>query len=248
MEGKGIKADEVVEICGKYFEYPSIPGQNWYDFLADDVGKNAVISIEPSLPPAYRALIRAKETRVVDCIDTMRMVKDASELEAIRLACKWTDEGMRLLYEGLYRDQSVIEATMHAKDIQTGVVRTTDFNYMTSSFLTAAWPAPKSAPPHSLPDLASRMGDDPIVLMSFNRVNGYASENERTVFLGEPGARDRKLFEVMMKAREIAFSMVKPGTQCEDIDLATQDYFKSLGHGDAMRDLAAEERPSSLST
>ena len=39
----------------------------------------------------------------------------------------------------------------------------------------------------------------------------------------------------MMKAREIALSMVKPGTRCADIDLATQDYFKSLGYEDAIR-------------
>ena len=218
-----------------YFEYPSIDGQNWYDYVNKDIGKGAVIGIEPSMPSAYRERLKAKKTVIVDYIDTMRLVKDASEIDAIRLACKWTDYGMKMLHEGLYRGESVIEATMHARNIQTGVVRTTDFNYMTSSFLTAAWPAPKSAQPHSLPDLASRMGDGPIVLMSFNRVNGYASENERTVFLGEPSDRDRRLFDQMMKAREIALSMVKPGTRCADIDLATQDYFKSLGYEDAIR-------------
>ena len=29
--------------------------------------------------------------------------------------------------------------------------------------------------------------------------------------------------------------MVKPGTRCEDIDLATQEYFRSQGFGDAIR-------------
>ena len=218
-----------------YFEYPSIDGQNWYDYVNKDIGKGAVIGIEPSMPSVYRECLKAKKTVIVDYIDTMRLVKDASEINAIRLACKWTDYGMKMLHEGLYRGESVIEATMHARNIQTGVVKTTDFNYMTSSFLTAAWPAPKSAQPHSLPELGSRMGDGPIVLMSFNRVNGYASENERTVFLGEPSDRDRRLFDQMMKAREIALSMVKPGTRCADIDLATQDYFKSLGYEDAIR-------------
>ena len=218
-----------------YFEYPSIDGQNWYDYVNKDIGKGAVIGIEPSMPSVYRECLKAKKTVIVDYIDTMRLVKDESEINAIRLACKWTDYGMKMLHEGLYRGESVIEATMHARNIQTGVVKTTDFNYMTSSFLTAAWPAPKSAQPHSLPDLGSRMGDGPIVLMSFNRVNGYASENERTVFLGEPSDRDRRLFDQMMKAREIALSMVKPGTRCADIDLATQDYFKSLGYDDAIR-------------
>ena len=217
-----------------YFEYPSIDGQNWYDFINKEFGPKAVLGIEPSLPSSYRELIKAKKAIVVDYIDTMRLVKDASEIEAIRLACKWTDEGMRKLHKGLYRGQCVLESVMYARDIQTGVIKTTDFNYLTSSFLTAAWPAPKSSQPHSLPDFASRFGDGPIVLMSFNRVNGYAAENERTVFLGDPSPRDEKMFNQMMKAREIAFSMVKPGTRCEDIDLATQEYFKSLGYGDAI--------------
>ena len=217
-----------------YFEYPSTDGQNWYDFVANMLGDSSIIGIEPTLPSSYRELIKAKTTVIVDYIDTMRLIKDPSEIEAIRLACKWTDEGMRMLHEGLYRGESVLEGVMPARDIQTGVIKTTDFNYMTSSFLTAAWPAPKSSQPHSLPDFKSRFGDGPIVLMSYNRINGYAAECERTVFLGEPSERDRRLFETVMKAREIAYSMVKPGTRCEDIDIATQEYFKSLGYGDAI--------------
>ncbi len=217
-----------------YFEYPSIPGQNWYDYIAQSVGESAVIGIEPSLPSAYRELLRAKETRIVDYIDTMRLVKDASELEAIRLAAKYTDEGMRRIHKGLYRGECVLEPVMHARDIQTSVIKETDYNYMTSSFLTAAWPAPKSSQPHSLPDFAGRFGDGPIVLMSYNRVNGYAAECERTVFLGEPSERDRELYDIVMGARALAYSMVRPGVRCADIDLATQDYFKERGYGDAI--------------
>lgn len=121
-----------------YFEYPSVPGQNWYDFLARDLGCDVRLGIEPSLPTSYRELIQASETVIVDYIDVMRLVKDPSEIEAIRLACTWADEGMRMLHEGLYRGQSVIESTMYARDIQTGVIKATPYNYMTSSFLTAA--------------------------------------------------------------------------------------------------------------
>ena len=217
-----------------YFEYPSIPGQNWYDYISKSVGEDKIIGIEPSLPSAYRELLKARETRIIDFIDRMRLVKDESEIEAIRLAAKWTDEGMRMIHKGLYRGESVLEPIMTAKKIQTGVIKTTDYNYMTCSFLTAGWPAPKSSQPHSLPDLNMRMGDGPIVLMSYNRVNGYAAECERTVFLGEPSERDKKLYEIVMKAREIAYSMVRPGTRCGDIDLATQEFFKSQGYGDAI--------------
>lgn len=196
-----------------YFEYPSIPGQNWYDCIARSVGEDKIIGIEPSLPSAYRKLIRAKEIRIIDFIDTMRLVKDPGELEAIRVAAKRTDEGMRLVHTGLYRGESTLEPTMNARTIQTGVIKITDYNFMTCSFLTAGWPAPKSSQPHSLPNLNLRMGDGPIVLMSYNRVNGYTAECEKSVFLGEPSERDRKLYDIVMKACDVAYSMVKPGTR-----------------------------------
>lgn len=62
--------------------------------------------------------------------------------------------------------------------------------------------------------------------MSYNRVNGYAAECERTVFPGEPSAEERKLYDIVMEARALAFEMVKPGTRCSDIDMTTQEFFK----------------------
>ena len=215
-----------------YFEYLSLPGENWYDRLAELTGTNAIVGIEPALPSGLCRLIRAKDTLIVGEIDHMRMIKDEQEIAAVRYASEWTDKGMELLHRSLYRGENVLETTMPARTLQTGVIKATDYNYLTSSFLTAGWPAPKSAQPHSLPDLHMKMGDGPIVLMSFNRVNGYAAECERTVFLGEPGARECELFGYMTRAREIAFSMVRSGARCSEIDMATRDYFISLGYGD----------------
>jgi Xaa-Pro dipeptidase len=66
-------------------------------------------------------------------------------------------------------------------------------------------------------------------MMCVLRVNGYAAECERTVFLREPTAREKELFEHMKNARDIAFAMLKPGVSCSDIDAATRDYFASQG-------------------
>lgn len=63
--------------------------------------------------------------------------------------------------------------------------------------------------------------------MSFLRVNGYAAECERTAFIGKPSDAEKELFSHMEKAREIAFSMVKPGAPCSEIDQATKEYFAS---------------------
>ena len=111
-----VEVEDQAELPDHIKDRYTIP-KNWYDFIAGDLGENAIIGIEPSFPSLYREMLKAKETRIIDYIDTMRLVKDESEIEAIRLACKWTDEGMKLLHEHLYRGESVIEATMYAKDI-----------------------------------------------------------------------------------------------------------------------------------
>lgn len=214
-----------------YFEYPSIEGENWYDKLNAMLGEGAVVAIEPDLSAAKVALLKVKETVISSFITEMRMVKTPDELAAIRHAAEWTDKGMYLVHHGLYRGQSVIETIMPAKTLQNGVIAAGEFDYFNCSFITAGWAAPKSSQPHSLPNLHMKMGSGPIVLMSYNRVNGYAAEVERTVFLGDPTAEERRLYDIVMEARSIAYGMVKPGVRCGDIDVATQEFFKSKGYG-----------------
>lgn len=214
-----------------YFEYPSVEGKNWYDLLNSILGPNARVGIEPDFSSAKRELLNVGESVVSDALIQLRMVKDPEEIGAIRDAAKWTDLGMQKLHGSIYRGCSVLETVTHARDIQTGVIKTGEYDYMNCSFLTAGWPAPKSSQPHSIPDFKMTMGDGPIVLMSFNRVNGYAAECERTVFLGDPSERDFELYRIVMEARDLAYSMVRPGTRCADIDKTTQDFFSSKGYG-----------------
>ena len=215
-----------------YFEFPSIQGENWYDRINAMLNENERVGIEPDFSVGKTRFLKAKEIVPSDIITSIRMIKTPDDIEAIRATAKITDDGMRRLHQGLYGGQSVIETVMPAKKLQTGVISTGYYDYLNCSFLTAGWPAPKSSQPHSVPDFHTRMGKGPIVLMSYNRVNGYAAECERTVFLGEPSPEERKLYDIVMEARTLAFEMVKPGTRCSDIDLATQELFKSKGYGD----------------
>ena len=215
-----------------YFEFPSIKGENWFDRLNSMLGDEARVGIEPDLPVSKASLLKVKEIVPSDIVTRLRMIKTTDEIEAIKTASKVTDDGMRRLHHSLYAGESVIETVMPAKKLQTGVIAAGDFDYVNCSFLTAGWPAPKSAQPHSVPDFHTEMGKGPIVLMSYNRVNGYAAECERTVFLGEPSSEERRLYDTVMEARLLAYNMVRPGTRCSDIDIATQEFFKSKGLGD----------------
>ncbi|HEX3039621.1 MAG TPA: Xaa-Pro peptidase family protein [Caproiciproducens sp.] len=213
-----------------YFEFPTLKGENWYDRINAMLPDSARVGIESDLSVAKAKLLKAKEIVPTDIIPHLRMIKTPDELEAIRAAAKVTDDGMRRLHQGLYSGENVIETFMPSKKLQTGIISTGYFDYVNCNFLTAGWPAPKSSQPHSVPDFHTKMDKGPIVLMSYNRVNGYAAECERTVFLGEPSPEERRLYETVMEARSLAFGMVKPGIRCSDIDLATQDFFRSKGY------------------
>lgn len=215
-----------------YFEFPSMKGENWYDHINFILTGKTRVGIEPELSVSKAALLKVKELIPTDIILRLRLIKTNEEIEAIRAAAKISDEGMLKLHHGLYSGESVIETVMPAKKLQTGVIAAGEYDYVNCSFLTAGWPAPKSAQPHSVPDFHTKIGKGPIVLMSYNRVNGYAAECERTVFLGEPSAQERKLYDTVMEARSLAYSMVKPGVSCSDIDLATQNFLKTKGFSD----------------
>lgn len=232
LELEHMRSIDGLEEITSYFEFPSIQGENWYDRINDMLDENERVGIEPDFSVGKARLLEVKEIVPSDIISRIRMIKTQDEIEAIRATARITDDGMRRLHQGLYAGQSVIETVMPAKKLQTGVVASGHYDYLNCSFLTAGWPAPKSSQPHSVPDFRTRMGKGPIVLMSYNRVNGYAAECERTVFLGEPSAEERKLYDIVMEARALAFDMVKPGTRCSDIDIATQEFFKSKGYED----------------
>lgn len=214
-----------------YFEYPCEEGRNWYDKLNRALSANARVAVEPDFALAKREKLAFSEVIVSDILQRLRMIKTPDELAAIKNAAKWTDEGMKRLHSSIYPGCAVIETVTHAKKLQTGVISTGEYDYLNCSFLTAGWPAPKSSQPHSVPDFHMRMGKGPIVLMSYNRVNGYAAECERTVFLGDPSKRDLELYSLVMQARDLAFSMVRPGTRCADIDAATTELFDKYGYG-----------------
>ena len=215
-----------------YFEYPTSAGQNWYDLLNAALSSASRVAVEPGLSLGMSRLLNVGELIPSDALTRLRMVKEPEELAAIRAAARWTDRGMKLLHESIYPGCAVIETVTHAKKLQTGVISGGDYDYLNCSFLTAGWPAPKSAQPHSVPDFHMPMGKGPIVLMSYNRVNGYAAECERTVFLGPPSERELELYNTVMEARALAYSMVRPGVPCTDIDAATQDFFAKRGYKD----------------
>jgi Xaa-Pro dipeptidase len=105
-----------------------------------------------------------------------------------------------------------------------------DWEILTTKVLMATWAAPRSAQPHSIPDLNDRLREGPHVALSFLRVNGYAAESERTFFTATPSLEAKRAFRAMEEARGIAFRTIRPGVACGELDSAVNKFLRAEGY------------------
>jgi Xaa-Pro dipeptidase len=88
-----------------------------------------------------------------------------------------------------------------------------------------------SAYPHGT-DQPQEIGEGQIVLMDCGcSVHGYQSDISRTFVFGEPGARQREVWNTVRQGQQIAFETAQIGAPAGSVDDAVRAYYESLGWG-----------------
>jgi len=221
-----------------YREYPAPAGHGWPDRLSELLAGAGSVGVEPTLRLEIADHLRDRAARCVPLVETLRRVKSPTEVALIRRAAGYADLAVRELLSA-----SPAGATVLGGFARTGVVakrimdEVSDWDPLTTKVLMATWAAPRSAQPHSIPDLkADRLGDGPHVALALLRVNGYAAECERTFFTASPTPEMRRAFAAMREARRRAFEMIRPGVACGDLDAAVGEFLRAEGYaGDDCR-------------
>ena len=222
---KGLLEYEVIA----YWEYPSPGGGNWYDVLNKIINRFTRTGIEINVKAEVYLKIEAKELVPLQLVEEQRKVKSVYELEKIRFSAKISDGAMDTIFSNVYYGASAVEPFSLSRKVQTKLIRTKQYDPMTTSLLTVVWNAPLSSMPHSIPNLNDRLGEGPNVAMSYFRIKGYASECERTFFLDTPKKDEEELFHHMMNARKRALSKLKAGVRAADIDAEARNYLNQNG-------------------
>lgn len=215
-----------------YWEYPSPSGLNWYDVLEDSLKGFSRIGVEINMKAEIISRIHGSKVVQEDLLGSMRKIKSPYEIEMIRNSAKIAVQAMGKIFKNAYVGASVVEIFSLSKSIQTELIKSRNFDPIVTSLLTAAWPAPVSAMPHSIPNLDDRMGSGPNVAMCYFRINGYAAECERTFFVMEPSDEQKEHFLLMLEARRRALRILKAGVRCSDVDSEAKDYLIKNGYKD----------------
>ena len=229
------KVDNVNKIeC--YWEYPAQRPDRWQDVLIKELQKEAVIGLSSKSPFELGSFLRGQgfSTQLSDLLEKLRWIKSSTEMELVRRAAHYCNLAIAELNKTAYYGMSELEVLAIGKDIQKKVIIETDFDYMSSNFLVAAWPSRISYQPHGVPKIDDTLVEGSHISLAFLRVNGYAAELERTFFTAQPTDEQKEIFELMLEARKKSFEVLKAGIIAEEVDIASREFLDKRGLADKL--------------
>jgi len=166
----------------------------------------------------------------IEALAELRVRKDETELSAMRSAADAADATVRDL-----RDLGTDAVGMTEGELAAWIAdRLAEHGGEGVSFEPIVAAGPNGAKPHhghSDREIGSR---EPVVLDFGTRVDGYSSDQTRTlVFEGDPPDEYKRIHEVVREAQAAAVDAVEPGVTAESIDRAARDVIDEAGYGDA---------------
>ncbi len=166
--------------------------------------------------------------RAPGMVERLRLVKDETEVHALRMACAAADQALDELITagGLRAGRTEREV---ARDLEG---RMLDHGAAAVAFESiVAFGANSAIPHHSPSDATLRRGD--FVKLDFGAlVDGYHSDMTRTLVLGEPADWQREIYELVARSQAAGRAALAPGTDVRDVDRAAREVIEDAGYGE----------------
>ncbi|UIP01289.1 Xaa-Pro peptidase family protein [Halobaculum sp. CBA1158] len=178
-----------------------------------------------------RALPSATWGLASEVLADLRVVKDDAEIAALRRAGEAADAVVR----ELRRDGDDLVGTTEA-ELATHIEERLVANGGTGvSFETIVGSGPNGAMPHHTHGDRTVEAGDPVVLDFGTRVDGYPSDQTRTLVFGDdsPPEGFREVHRVVREAQDAAVEAVEPGVTTGAVDAAAREVIEEAGYGEA---------------
>lgn len=213
VKNNGPIFEEVAKICQQE-ELTALAFEENFVSFAEYANLEELIEETPLIP-------------ISGMIETLREIKDQSELTLIKKACQIADQGFNYILNQIKPGMTEID-----------VANQLDF-YMRSlgatsvSFDTIVASGVRSAMPHGVASQKVIEKGDLITLDFGCYYEGYVSDMTRTFALGDPGAKLKEIHQIVLEAQLKVIEAAKPGMSGIELDAVARDYIASFGYGDA---------------
>jgi len=168
-------------------------------------------------------------------VATQRLVKLPHELDLLREAARITDAAFAAALE--FIREGVTEAEVALEIERAMRLAGADG----PGFDTIVASGVRGAMPHGTAS-QKRIGHGELVTLDFGAAfRGYHADMTRTVAVGEVGAEERRMYEAVLEAQQLAVDAIAPGKSGRELDAVARDalaghglaeaFAHSLGHG-----------------
>ncbi|MGA9669156.1 MAG: Xaa-Pro peptidase family protein [Terracidiphilus sp.] len=195
--------------------------------LADRGLTSGVIGLDENMKFVFAESIRAANPHltVVSASPVTagcRMIKDAHEIECLRLACRAT----LLVYRAVAQSLAVGMTTADVHALIAAAYHRVGFEGEASLNIDEFTALPHgSRQPQTLREGSILMLDDGC------SVQGYTSDITRTFVLGKPTDKMKKVFDLVHRAQSAAIQTARPGVLAADVDAAARKVIVDGGYG-----------------
>lgn len=199
--------------------------------VSDTLWASHLLGIQGAIDRDTR--FRSADIRVASTVlRELRMVKDADEIQLLRLAAHAADRVVAQIAAGRLVGRTEADVSREVRD------RLLAEGHESAEFAIVG-SGPNSASPHHAASERVIQAGEPIVLDIGGKLSGYGSDITRTLWVtgGDatkgPDEGFRHLFSVLYRAQAAATRAVRPGIPCAGIDAAARRPIDAEGYGAA---------------
>ena len=159
-------------------------------------------------------------------LENIASIKDDSELDFLRKAAEITDK----VFDKIIQE---IKIGVTEKEIASKISyysKTMGDNE--DSFDPIVASGVNGAKPHHTPS-DKEIANNEFITMDFGAVyNGYHGDMTRTVFVGKPDEKQKRIYEIVLEAQIRGIKNVKPGITGKKLDSISRKYITDKGYGE----------------
>ncbi len=173
-------------------------------------------------------------------VEELRRVKSAEELACIARSCEWACRAHRRMQDAIKVGQTEMESYAPAEietlremlaEMPGWRPRGFEGNGVTAMFVAGR----DTAMPHGFVRGHGVQPGDVLVTGAGVDVDGYLSELERTMLVGQPAAEQREAFGAMLALQDRAIEVMRPGLPVAEVERAVVAAARELGHEEHLR-------------
>jgi Xaa-Pro aminopeptidase len=244
FEVERTRAESAFERIESYPEYPGIehPMLIFARVLSDLGIRDKIGADNDGYPgilgyqgPALSEVTASTVVPLAPEIERAMARKSLAEVELIRESGRWCAHAHRLLQEYSQPGATEAEASLRAGyEATLAMLAALGPDYAgqlgSQDGATAGYRGQigrRSAWAHAVAHNIRFEPGDMLVTETAAPVWGYNAELERAMVVGPPTDEQRRLFDHVVAAQQVAFDTLRPGVTCADVDRAVLGYFKA---------------------